>query len=67
MDNINDKFRKEKIIIPFDSGNATIVPDDGNNCRIIITSNGIKYEFDASPVGIEAFSIDGGVLKKYER
>ena len=55
----------DKIIVPFDSGNASIIPSDDKEFKIIVTSNGIKYEFSASPIGIESFSIDGGQIKKY--
>lgn len=55
----------DQVIVPFDSGNATIVPVDDGKFTIVITLNGIKYEFDATPAGIESFSIDGGQTKTY--
>lgn len=55
----------EQVIVPFDSGNATIVPGDDDKFKIVVTSNGIKYEFNATPAGIESFSIDGGQIKTY--
>lgn len=57
----------ENIKVPFDSGNATIIPSDDKDFKIIVTSNGVKYEFDATPVGIKSVSIDGGKVKKYEK
>lgn len=58
---------KQQVIVPFDSGNATIIPTDGADFKIVITSNGIKYEFFATPAGIDAFSIDGGQVKTYSK
>lgn len=56
---------KKQVVVPFDSGNATIIPGDGEKFKIIIKSKGIKYEFNASPVGIESFSVDGGHVQEY--
>lgn len=56
---------KEKIIVPFDNGNATVTFDEDDLMNIIVTSNGIKYEFEATPAGIESYKIDGGKKKKY--
>ena len=58
---------ENKVIIPFDSGKATIVPGENSKFKIIITKNGIEYEFNASPAGIESFSIDGGKVREYRR
>ena len=57
----------EQVIVPFDSGNATIIPEDDGKFKIVVTSNGIKYEFGATPAGIESFSIDGGQTKMYSK
>lgn len=53
--------------IPFDSGNATVEPKDGAKFKITVSTNGIKYEFEASPAGIESFSIDGGKINNYSK
>ena len=57
----------ENIKVPFDSGNATIIPSDGKEFKIVITTNGVKYEFDSIPAGIKSVSIDGGKIKNYEK
>ncbi len=57
----------ENVIVPFESGNAMIIPSDGKNFKIVITSNGVKYEFNATPAGIDSFSVDGGITKNYEK
>lgn len=56
---------KENIIVPFDNGNATVTFGEEDLINIIVTSNGIKYEFEATPVSIESYRIDGGKKKKY--
>ncbi len=56
---------ENNVIIPFDSGNATIIPKDEGEFTIVITMKGIKYEFNSSPVGIESFSVDGGIIKNF--
>lgn len=57
----------KKTVVPFDSGNATIISEDEKSIQIVITSNGVKYEFYATPTGIEAFSIDGGKRTEYKK
>lgn len=58
---------KEKRIVPFDHGNATVIFDEDDLMNIIITSNGVKYEFEATPSGIMSYRIDGGKKKIYAR
>ena len=56
---------KEQIIVPFDKGNVMVILGEDDLMKIIVTSNGIKYEFEATPVGIESYKVDGGVKKNY--
>lgn len=58
---------KDKFIIPFDMGNATVNYSEDDMVNIVITSNGIKYEFEANPVGIISYQIDGGKRNEYKR
>lgn len=58
---------KEKIIVPLDKGNATVAWEEDDLMKITITSNGVKYEFEATPAGIESYSIDGGIKRNYTK
>lgn len=58
---------KEKIIVPLEAGNATIIPSDDSIFQIVVTLDGIKYEFNSSPAGIDSCSIDGGKIKEYRK
>ena len=60
-------MEKEKLVVPFDMGNATVNFSDEDALNIVITSNGIKYEFESNPVGIVSYQIDGGKRTEYKR
>ena len=60
-------MEKEKLVVPFDMGNATVNFSDEDAVNIVITSNGIKYEFEANPVGIVSNQIDGRKRTEYKR
>lgn len=56
----------KKIIVPFDIGNATVLQAEGGMMNIMVTANGVKYEFEANPAGITSYCIDGGKKKEYK-
>lgn len=59
---------KDNITIPMESGRATVSFDENSdNFSIEIIQNGRNYRFISTPVGIESFSVDGNVEKKYEK
>lgn len=57
----------KKIVVPFDAGNATVLLGENDTMDIIVTSNGIKYEFEANPACITSYRIDGGKKTEYKK